>query len=231
MALTKVISLISEGKSTDARDYLLKNTAKFSDSDYEQYLSDVLPAPDAQDAGTDLALYGSAQEAIAAGRYDDAKKLVEANPDAFSETDAKSILRSANPKAPKARTIVGFRDRIEARGLEMGIKGDKNKRLSDEEMLVVADWYQGQISATGAAPSDAEVNAEIDRRLVEITINPPGWFNKRKLTGDQMTPADYDTAFELIDKPSVNSAIESLEARGAPVTRATVVSEHARLSK
>ena len=231
MALTKVISLISEGKSADARDYLLKNAAKFSDGDYEQYLSDVLPPPDAQDESTDLALYGFAQELIAEGRLEEAQKIVFANRDAFSDTDAKSIIRTANPKKAPARTIVGFRDRIESRGLEMGIKGDKNKRLSDEEMLVISDWYQGQISATGSVPTDAEVNAEIDRRLVEVTINPPGWFNKRTLKGDEMTPADYDTAYELIDKPSVNSAIESLEARGAPVTRATVVSEHARLSK
>lgn len=231
-ALTKVITLIAGGKSTEARDYLLTNTAKFSDSDYEQYLSDVLPAPDAQDETTDLRLYGEAQEAIANGRYDDAKKIVDANSDAFSETDAKSIIRAANPKSPKAKTILSFRQRIEARGLDIGVKGKKNAKLADEEMFAISDWYQGQINATGKAPSDVEVNAEIDRRLVNITINPPGWFNKRKdISGADMTSADYDQAYDLMDTPSINSAIESLEARGAAVTRQSVVSEAARISK
>lgn len=225
-AMMIMLSYRQRGDIVGARRYLLENTDKFSDGDYEQYLSEFTQAPKPDDA-TDLTLYDRAQGHIAAGDHDAARELVNKYPDKFSDTDAKGILRAANPKSPTVESLMTVNQRVEARILKMGVSGNKADELKTETVMDVAEWANGIQSSTGKRPTQAEINTEIDRRLVkDIRWNPPGfWAGGETRNPKDMTSADYDTVYELSSRDDRNAAVLALEARGEPVTRQSIVTE------
>ena len=235
-ALTEVIRLLGQGYNETARDYIIANADKFSDGDYKSFLKEASPAPKPESSETNIESYDFVQELIAEGNFETARTYVKDNPEYFSPADQRSIIKAANPAKPRAqaKTLLTIRQRVQARAAEMGYKGKKGDKLSDETMLDINDWYAGQFAATGAAPSEADITAEIDRRLVNVTINPPGWFNTVKKKGVDMTPADWKQGFSLMGDADKIKAAKSLEARGmnaAQISPADVVAEFNRLKE